>query len=491
MMENRSFDHMLGFSGITGSDAVTGKKTEINGLKGSESNAFSGKTYTVHKGAPDVMPHDPKHEFEDVTVQLAGPGAKYPPGGLYPAINNSGFVAAYTRSDDFKLTKDDPGEVMRCFDTRVQLPVLYALAENFVVCDNWYASMPGPTWPNRMFAHAASSGGLDHSPSNAEIGSWETAPGAGFGFKQGTIYDRLRKAKIKYRFYSGGHFPQVSGLKGVSITEIREFSEHFAKDLHDPKIDCKYFFIEPSYDVPTYKNGTSQHPVSHVSHGEAFIKATYEAVRNSPVWEKSLLILTWDEHGGFYDHAVPPLCVAPGDSKPGDKYNDHGFTFEHFGPRVPALVISPLIPPNLIDHRTYDHSSIPATVSRVFGTEALTLRDRSANALNKLFSMKTARMDAPKLLPSVPPESMTRVTTPPTVGDRAVDRPEAPVDDGNLPWVLHSAMRHDLQISAPEQRPAILARVQSIQTRGQAVQYLREVEGKVHPRRADAARSDA
>ena len=145
---------------------------------------------------------------------------------------------------------------------------------------------------------------------------WEGGPGGGFGFKHGTIYDCLRKAKIKYRLYAGGAFPQVAALKGVSITEIKDVSDHFVKDLESSKVDFQYAFIEPSYDVINdYRNGTSQHPLANVAHGEGLIKVTYEAIRNSPAWGKSLLIITWDEHGGFYDHAdpgKPPQCWRRG-----------------------------------------------------------------------------------------------------------------------------------------------------------------------------------
>src|ERR1700675_3890924 len=95
MLENRSFDHMLGFSGITGTDAATGAQTPINGLDGTQSNDYQGQTYTVGQPALDSMPVDPGHEFVDVLMQLCGPGATYAPGGAYPPINNSGFVADY------------------------------------------------------------------------------------------------------------------------------------------------------------------------------------------------------------------------------------------------------------------------------------------------------------------------------------------------------------------------------------------------------------
>jgi len=178
--------------------------------------------------------------------------------------------------------------------------------------------------------------------------------------------------------------------------------------------------------------------------------------------------------------------LAPGDTAPGSEYNHHGFTFEHFGPRVPAIVVSPLIPANLVDHRIYDHSSIPATIARVFGTEEMTWRDNFANGLNSLATLKTAMTDVPKILPSPPAEAMARVMAPPIVGAKPVARAEAPVNEGNLPGFLHSALRQDIQISGPEQRQAIIARVQSIKTRGEAMEYLREVQQKVRPRRVAA-----
>lgn len=192
MLENRSFDHMLGFSGIRGTDAETGTPTEIKGLKGTETNSFNGKTYRASRGASNIMPHDPSHEFPDVLLQLCGPGVKYAAGGAYPAIQNSGFVECYANHFGSEPA-NDPGAVMKCYDTATQLPVLQALAREFVVCDNWHASMPGPTWPNRMFVHAASSGGLDHSPSVEEIVLWETLEG--FSFQNGTIFDAFQKSR--------------------------------------------------------------------------------------------------------------------------------------------------------------------------------------------------------------------------------------------------------------------------------------------------------
>jgi len=477
MLENRSFDHMLGFSGIMGRDAETGAATAISGLKGTETNSFNGKPYGVSRGASNVMPHDPAHEFPDVLLQLCGPGASYLSGGAYPAIQNSGFAQSYGNH------YTNPGDVMSCYDTAKQLPALQALAQEFVVCDNWHASMPGPTWPNRLFVHAASSGGLDHSPSVAEIVLWESLQG--FSFKNGTIFDALQKAGIPRRLYAGDDFPLVSALKGISLSDIRHFSQ-FASGLSGASYDYNYVLIEPSYDaLNDYKNGDSQHPLGDVTQGEVLIKATYEAIRNSPLWDSSLLVIVWDEHGGFYDGgAFPSQAVAPGDTAPGSEHNQTGFTFQQYGARVPAVVISPRIPKNLIDHRLYDHSSIPATIEALCGLKPLTARDAAANSLHRLISLSTARTDAPTKLPN-PTSAVSQpvsLTTPQPV--TSVARPQDSASDGNVPAVLHAALRQDLEASPADQRGAILARAAAIKTRQQASQYLDAVRTKVRAVRA-------
>ena len=478
MLENRSFDHMLGFSGIQGTDAEKGGPTKINGLTGDEANTFGGLTYTVTRGAPFRMPADPGHEFENVLQQLAGPSATYPSGGAYPRITKAGYVASYAASGG----GSDPGNLMRCF-TADQLPVLNALANEFVVCDNWHASIPGPTWPNRMFVHAASSGGLDHSPSSLEILQWESVDG--FQFQNGCIFDALMRKGITRCLYGGDDFPMVAALKGIHLDDIRDFSD-FAADLSQSSYPFGYIFIEPSYDILNdYRNGTSQHPLADVTHGEWLIKATYEAIRSSVVWPTSLLIITWDEHGGFYDHADPPAAVAPGDTTPSANYNKAGFTFEQYGPRVPAVVISPLIPKNLVDHRLYDHSSIPRALQRFFGLPALTKRDGTGNQLADLVTLSAARQDTPETLP--PPANSGGAITPqmamasPAPGTPSVSRPQERADHGNLPAILQSAMHQDLELAggSQDQRQAVIKRVGKIQTRQDAMLYLEDVRRRV------------
>jgi phospholipase C len=521
MLENRSFDHMLGFSGITGIDASSGGITKTNGLnplairsaveafgvdsvggillkKGRSwpplqpvsvrqlltSNVLNGQSYGVSQGADYAMSVDPGHEFCDVLVQLCGQGAVYQSGKQYPPTVNTGFVASYFASGG----QSDPGAIMKCYSPS-QLPVLNALAQEFVICDNWHASMPGPTWPNRFFAHAASSGGLDHSPSTADIVKWAFVDG--FDFANGTIFDRMNGNGIKWKLYAGDDFPIVMALKGINFTDINDY-EDFASDVAQSDYPASYTFIEPSYGHfwSDFKCGTSEHPLDDVTRGETLIKATYEAVRNSPIWSSSLIIITWDEHGGFYDHLPPSAAVAPGDTASDDDNNQYGFTFEQYGPRVPAVVISPLIPPNLIDHRLYDHSSIPATVEACFGLSPMTQRDTNAHNVMTLATLSTPRADAPTTLPTPAQSGATDcdpvsldllIATRPSfaTGVLPVTRPQDSINEGNLPGFLFVALRHDLALSPPEQRVRILARFNTLKTRQQAAIYVGEVMPKV------------
>jgi phospholipase C len=536
MLENRSFDHMLGFSGIIGKDAATGSATQIHGLsplalrpvleafqtnsmggivmkEGQTwppaqpisvralltSNVFKGQSYGVQEGADFAMSIDPGHEFTDVVVQLCGPGAVYQFGGAYPPVLIRGFVDSYVTACVAKKIQSDPGEIMKSYNTPNQLPVLNKLAQEFVACDNWHASLPGPTWPNRFFAHAASSGGLDHSPSTLDIAKWDTIDG--FDFANGTIFDRLNSKGIKWRLYAGDDFPVVAALHGINLTEINDYSD-FASDVAQANYPASYTFIEPSYGHfwSDYKCGTSQHPQDDVTRGESLIKATYETIRNSPMWNSSLFIITWDEHGGFYDHLPPPPAIAPADTAPGDEYNQYGFTFQQYGPRVPALVISPLIPRNLIDHRVYDHASIPATLEACFGLNSLTQRDAQSNNLMPLVSLGSPRADAPPTLPAPASSGLTgcdpvvfdlRIQAPP-VGQPMpigpVSRPEDSFNEGNIPGFLFVVLRSHLALSPPAERPAVIGRFNAIKTRTDAAAYVSEVKPKVRLARMQLSR---
>jgi phospholipase C len=471
MLENRSFDHLLGFSNLQGTDAVTGQPTTIEGLN--PANGWNldldGKKVGVSSPAEWVMSHDPGHEFNDVKEQLCGVQ------GNYPHIDNSGFVANYANVD-----RANPGGIMKCYAPD-QLPVLTSLAQEFAVCDHWFSSMPGPTWPNRFFIHAATSGGLDHSPSTANVAS--SLLFNGYKFDNGTIFDRLDDEGVNWTIYHGDPFPQALAMSGMIVRaaegRFRDF-EDFSSDVNDPGYATAYTFIEPDYHTTLdFVCGNSQHPKDDITRGEALLKTIYEAIRTSPHWESSVLIITYDEHGGFYDHVPPPQTVAPGDTPTDPENSRFSFDFTQLGVRVPAIVVSPLIPRGIIDHSVYDHTSVLATVEHIFGLLPLTERDKQAHSLNHLFSLATPRTDALLTLPEPARSGIP-------CGDEAEERIAARQLIENLPnpsiqGFLHVAFLRDVHASSPTEKEQLTANYLNINTHQDAIHYLADVSQKIVP----------
>jgi phospholipase C len=407
MLENRSFDHMFGFSGITGV-GIDGNPAQINGsdpVRDTNVNPVNGTTVAVSTPAEFALKDvddDPGHEFENTLVSLCGEGAVYNPvPGGYPAITGSGFIENYR--DNGSAT---PERIMHCY-TRDQLPVLTTLAEEFAICDNWFSSLPGPTWPNRFFLLAATSGGLDGSPSKLDVVTSTTVEG--YRFSNGNLFDLLDEYCIEWKIFEGDEFPVSFALSGMNLNALqgrfKDFDD-FGSELAKSSFAPKFVFIEPKYgshsfDVTgpgDFTCGNSMHPLDDVTRGEKLVKTVYETIRNSPHWERSVLLVVFDEHGGFYDHVVPPPAVPPGDTITASYVQNH-FQFDQLGVRVPALVISPYVRKGVIDHTQYDHSSMPATVERLFGMKSLTNRDKAANDFLHLLSLETPRTDAPATLP--------------------------------------------------------------------------------------------
>ncbi len=481
MLENHSFDNMLAMSGIQGLIAATT----------ANSNTYNGTVYPVLRGAPDSMPTDPGHEFPDVLEQLAGTNATYPPGGPYPPIGNSGFAANYATTTDEDTGLPTPGEigdVMACFETSTQLPVLYQLATNFAVCDQWFSSMPGPTWSNRYFVHGASANGLDHMPTNWDILKWSVA---GFAFPKGSIYDSLNTKNLDwcvYQDYNGpieGSIPQVLSIKNVHVWDVGDLA-NFAGELTQD-YPYAYTFIEPNYGSvsdDTYHEGTSQHPMDSVIGGENLIANVYEAIRNSPLWNNSLLIITYDEHGGFYDSVSPGPMPAPNDGS-SNELNQSGFAFNVAGVRVPAVVISPWIPAGTVDHTVYDHSSVLATLERRFHLDPLTDRDKNAKDVLHLLSLLAPRPDCPTKLKR--PTAAVAAARPVVTAARraALDLQPLPAS-GNLIGFLGIAHKAELELAEgqPELRAAAATQFKTIQTRGQARAYMQLVHQKMAAARA-------
>jgi phospholipase C len=409
-LENRAFDHMLAFSGITGVDPA-GNPTVFNaGFDPVLSSNIDPTTLaTVPASTPadfalEGIDKDPGHEFENTLVALCGNDAVYNPVlGGYPTIDNSGFIQNYL--DGGSAT---PDRIMHCYDPR-QLPVINALAREFAVCDQYFSSLPGPTWPNRFFQLAATSGGLDGSPSPLDVVTSTTV--AGYAFQNGNIFDLLDANCIDWTIFEGDDFPVSFALEGMNLNLLQgrfKGFDDFAAELNKPSFGTPFVFIEPKYGAKEFDAtgpgdfscGNSMHPLDDVTRGEALIKQVYEAIRNSPHWEHSLLIVTFDEHGGFYDHVAPGPAVPPGDLET-TRYIQHNFKFDQLGVRVPALVISPYIARGVIDHTLYDHTSMLATVERLFGIGNLTNRDKAANDMLGLLTLDDPRGDSPTTLPPV------------------------------------------------------------------------------------------
>ncbi len=474
-LENRSFDSMLGFSNLSGRDAETGKPTAVYGLTGKESNAYQGQSYTVAPGGYRAMPVDPGHEFENVVDQLCGPNTAFKSKAPYPPIDNSGYVDSYVK---YGKAKSNYGDIMRGYTTD-QLPVLSALAHNFALCDQWFSSLPGPTWPNRYFTQAASSNGLDHSPDPGTILWWLEH---GFDFPKGSMFQALdRLGPFGWRVFSGDKAVTTiaRSIPPVSSSDIGTIDD-FCTRIQYPHYPWLYTFLEPSYGDAiggTYRGGSSQHPVDDVVPGEALIKKVYEAIRRSPLWERSLLIVTWDEHGGFYDHYAPPAAIPPGDTQPAQGHNQWGFLFDRYGVRVPAVIVSPWIEAGTIDHRVYDHASIPKTIESLAGIGPLTERDKNARDMLPLLSRSTPRTDAPLVLPN--PNSF-REEHPPM--ESVPPDPDAPIPVSMMGFVWLAIMC-DVELSPPGGKPAIqahlkerLSRLTTVKEAGEYIAYVQHTQ---------------
>jgi phospholipase C len=367
MMENRSFDHMLGF--------LKSPTWNIDGLAGTETNPdANGAPVRVTPDAQymgDLKP-DPGHDFISVNEQIFGnsTGAG--------AATMQGFVKAYQgRTNNVAKSHN----VMKCFGPG-RLPALSTLAREYAVCDRWFASVPGPTLPNRAFVWGGTSlGRVDMNPNYLTLK---------------TVFELLDGHGVSSKIY----FTDVT--VGMTVSFLLQRAGRFFSSFDNFRSDCRnnrlpaFSFIEPRFndlDTPgEFFPAADQHPDHHVFQGEVVIKSVYDAVTsNRQVWEKTLLVITYDEHGGLYDHVPPPATVNPGDRPPGSTL----FNFERLGVRVPAVLVSPFIQSGTIIHdKVFDHTSIIATASKLFINSAptfLTERDRRANTFEDCLTLNAAR----------------------------------------------------------------------------------------------------
>jgi phospholipase C len=409
MEENRSFDHLFGY--------YKGSARPVNGLSGNEFNRLdtgdvtSKKIYVDNK-APYVAPCDPNHGTPPTTRKIFGGNATAAGDLSNPAM--LGFA-----EQESKAHPIDHCAVMSCF-TPERVPVLSALAEEFVLMDHFFAAHPGPTWPNRLYTLSATSAG------STSTGSWYQNK-VGKLFPQRTIFDQVAEAGLTWRnYYNDTPWELFMESLAHNTHNIKPLSQ-FYDDARDGTLPS-FSWINPRSGINTTTGvgSNDHHPDHDVAAGEAFYKDIYESLRAGAAWNETLFIITYDEHGGFYDHVPTPTNVpSPGDADSHHSYPDKGFLFDRLGVRVPTLLISPWVqkggvisaPPAAqkpAPDSQYDLTSIMASTRKLLEgmehTKPLTKRDAWSATFEHAILPSSTGMLAPRTdcalhLPAAPPPS--------------------------------------------------------------------------------------
>jgi phospholipase C len=381
MMENRSFDHILGYL------SLQNRKPGVNGLQlGMGNEDLDGVFREVRPMGErriDKKYLDPGHSFEDIDTQIAG--------------NMGGFVRNYTATFQEKKQRGrvpqgfvfDPTLVIG-YQTATDVPVYDYLAQEFCVCDRWFSSVPAATWPNRLYAVSGGSGGelTNRHPPIYDRGAFvrhleaDDVPWRWYSHDPGT----LRLIDQRYQL---GYDREFAYFNRKSLFERRTFLD----DAANGELPC-VSWIDPNFvDFRLYgpPGSNDDHPPSHVMAGQELVLSALIALMSSPQWPKTLLIITYDEHGGFFDHVDPRECEP----------EDDDVNCRQYGVRVPALVVSPFIDP-AVSHQLFDHTSIIKTILLRFcqnaegAIAAMGARVASANHIGELL---TRAKDQPRKRP--------------------------------------------------------------------------------------------
>ncbi|XP_075662278.1 non-specific phospholipase C6 [Castanea sativa] len=389
VLENRSFDHMLGWM----KKAIN---PLINGVTGDECNPLSTNNTTPKEGSicftddAEFVDPDPGHSFEAVEQQVFGSSS-------IPSM--SGFV-----QQALSLSPNLTETVMKGFRPQ-SVPVYEALVREFAVFDRWFSSIPGPTQPNRLFVYSATShGSISHVKKQLAL-----------GYPQKTIFDSLHENGMDFGVYFQ-NIPTTFFYRNLRklkyIFKFHQFDLKFKKDARNGKLPS-LTVIEPRYFDLKGIPANDDHPSHDVANGQKLVKEVYEALRASPQWNETLLVITYDEHGGFYDHVKTPYVSVPnpdGNTGPAPYF----FKFDRLGVRVPTIMISPWIkkgtvisgPKGPAPNSEFEHSSIPATIKKMFNLSSnfLTHRDAWAGTFEQVVGELTSpRTDCPETLPDVTP----------------------------------------------------------------------------------------
>jgi phospholipase C len=364
MLENRSYDHMLGYL------TLSGRRPELDGLKAGMANVYhdnskkfpqyDGLSFGVHELLDTRMTkaQDPPHGGSSVDLQIAD--------------DMAGFVQTYM-DERGGPTEVHPGDVMG-YHAAKHLPVYDHLSEKFCVCDRWFSSVAGSTFPNRLYALAGRGAGSREniSPPIYHLHSFfrqlDNVTGVSWATFVHDVTPILWAVDNDYPFMNLLH------------EHVAWFDGHFRPPYFgDTFIQCaaagklpSVSWIDPSFaDLRTglmriiSPPSNDDHPPSDVSLGQALVLKVYDALASSPQWAKTMLVITYDEHGGFFDHVEPPL--NPPDDDP--------TVFSSWGVRVPAIVVSPLVGRRSFSHVRFDHTSIIKTILLRFARQNGTIPD--------------------------------------------------------------------------------------------------------------------
>ncbi len=353
MLENRSFDHMLGYL------SLTGRRPDIDGLRSGFANEYQGRTYPVHHLGTTALDVDPDHAAVAVDEQVAG-------GSM------GGFVASAAATLAGRGVEDgDPACVMGYYDG-ADVPVYDHLAEEFAVCDRWFSSVPGATLPNRLYALCGVAAGsrddrpphvppLYHQPSFVRHLDAHHISCRWYSFDPGTL--RLADGHYllgyhhRFGYFSKTGLPWRTAFDPTVNPKIASFLEDAARGTLRA-----VSWIDPAFTNfnPLGFPVNDDHPPADIKDGQDLVLAVYDALAASPQWDRSLLVIVYDENGGFYDHVPPPAAA-----------DDEPEMFGRYGVRVPAIIVSPWVEPRTVSSSLFDHTSIIKTILLRFCPEAL------------------------------------------------------------------------------------------------------------------------
>jgi phospholipase C len=368
MMENRSFDHILGALPEFG-------QTDVDVAKADVTNPDS-------QGNAVQRFHNPSYCFGDTNHEWDGSHTEWDGG------KNDGFVIANEGKSS------DGTRAMGYYDGS-DLPWLYAAANAYTISDRHFCGILGPTFPNREYLYAATSYGRT---SNAIFSS-------GMRGNIMTTIEAYNAQKGVKPISWGIYYEGVPGL-GVFLDTLAMYLDHtnlgsqFFTDAAAGMLP-NVVFLDPNLR-DEWGGGDDDHPPGDPQTADQFMAKVVQAVTTSPQWPHLALIITWDEHGGLYDHVAPPAACPPDDLPPMVPAGQTAYDFARYGFRVPLIVVSPYARPHYVSHVTTDHSSIIRFVERRFRLPAMSNRDANADPLQDMFDFSKPALLKPPSLPTAP-----------------------------------------------------------------------------------------